>query len=105
MLRLLSAISVLVAIAFFGIISIPFSALAQSSCAPHADAIVRLAERYQETQVAIAVIDNGNLLEVTTTADGSTWSIIVTTPDGTSCLVTSGTDWQARNQASTDPEA
>jgi hypothetical protein len=105
MLRLLSAISLCVAIAFLGIISIPFGALAQPQCDTRDAVIAVLSEKYKENPVALGVTHNGGLIEILTNGDGSTWSIIVTTPQGMSCLVAAGSDWQEINQASTDPEA
>jgi hypothetical protein len=42
---------------------------------------------------------------VLTTGNGTTWSIIVTTPQGMSCLVAAGEGWKAMQQVAADPEA
>ena len=53
-----------------------------------------LAKKYSETVVAIGVANNGGLVEVLATGDGATWSIIITTPQGMSCLVAAGEGWR-----------
>ncbi len=55
-----------------------------------------LERRYQETPVALGITSGGGLVEVLTTDDGKTWTIIVTRPDGWACLVAAGDDWQRR---------
>ena len=47
----------------------------------------------------------GSLVEVLTDAKGGTWTIIVTSPEGMSCLVLSGEGWQAKLQIAQEPEA
>lgn len=71
-----------------------------------------LAKKYQEIPIAAGVTNTGGLVEVLTDRKGETWTIIVTTPQGMSCLVASGEGWrdmqleeleQDRNKL--DPEA
>lgn len=64
-----------------------------------------LAERYQEAPVAVGVTTGGGLVEVLTEPDGQTWTIIVTSPQGVSCLVLSGEGWRPLQQVAQDPEA
>ena len=71
----------------------PTSARGQA-CASRADVVERLAGKYREAPIAIAMEQNGNVIEVFVSANG-TWTIIVTTPGGTTCLVASGGHWQA----------
>ena len=55
-----------------------------------------------EKQAATAMTSAGTLLEVLTADDGSTWTIIVSRPDGLSCVVAAGQNWQDKlNQAGT----
>jgi hypothetical protein len=76
-------------------VAIPFSASAAPQCDLRERAVAHLLEKYKESPVALGVTHNGGLVEVLTTADGSTWSIIVTTPQGMSCLVAAGDGWRA----------
>ncbi len=73
----------------------PFSGLAQSQqCARRANVIGHLAKQYKEAPVAIGVTSTGSLVEVLSTGDGTTWTIILSNPNGTSCLIAAGEDWR-----------
>ncbi len=74
-------------------------AQAAPRCDTRGNVLQILSGKYQESPVAIGVTNNGGLVEVLTTADGGTWSIIVTTPRGWSCLVASGVGWKSIAQA------
>ena len=54
----------------------------------------RLSAKYSEGPVAVGVVTNGGVLEVLTTDTGSTWTIIVTMPNGLSCMLATGEGWQ-----------
>ncbi len=75
-------------------------------CGQRASVIGSLAEKYREAPVAVGVTSTGGIVEVLTTSDGATWSIIVSNPNGTSCLVAAGEGWRALrfNNAATDPQ-
>ena len=47
----------------------------------------------------------GGVVEILTSPDGNTWTIIVTTPQGMSCLVAAGEGWRAVEQDLVEPEA
>ena len=53
-----------------------------------------LAEKYQESPVAIGLANTGGLVEILATDDGATWTIIVTRPDGQACMVIAGEGWR-----------
>ncbi len=62
----------------------------------------QLESKYGEVPVAIGVAD-GQLIELLTAKDGITWTIILTSPKGLSCLVASGEGWQSLAPAPTGP--
>ncbi len=64
-------------------------------CDRRANIIGSLAEKYREAPVAIGVTSTGSIVEVLTTGDGTTWTIIVSNPNGTSCLIAAGEGWRA----------
>jgi hypothetical protein len=72
-----------------------FEAAAQSACSPRTDVVGHLAQKYGEAPVAIGVTNKGGLVEVLTTGDGNTWTIIVSMPNGTSCMVAAGEGWRS----------
>ena len=77
------------------------------ACGPHVEAVKQLAEKFHESSKSQAITSAGTLLEVFRTEDGSTWTIVVTTPQGVACVVAAGKDWSdARTAvAPTQPEA
>lgn len=80
------------------------SVQAQIVCVPRSDVLAHLAKKYHEAPVAIGVTSAGALVEVLTTGDGATWTIIVTGPNGLSCLVAAGEGWRTLSPTTADPE-
>jgi hypothetical protein len=74
------------------------------TCAPRDTALAHLAAKYGEAPVAVGVTSKGGLVEVLTTGDGGTWSIIVSMPNGTSCLVAEGEGWRNMGHVETGPQ-
>jgi len=70
--------------------------LAQVPCGKRDNIIKWLSANYKEVPIATGVSSKGSLIEVLSTYDGDTWTVIVTSPDGTSCLIASGQGWRAK---------
>ncbi len=68
---------------------------ARQQCDDRANVIGHLAAKYQEAPVAIGVTSAGGLVEVLSTGDGNTWTIIVSNPNGIACLLAAGEGWRA----------
>ncbi len=66
---------------------------AQLKCGDRTEALEHLATKYNEAPIAFGLTTTGSLLEVVTTPDGSTWTIIITLPNGATCLIAAGQDW------------
>lgn len=66
----------------------------QVKCAPRDAVLERLGTRYSEAPVGVGVTQQGALVEVLA-SDGGTWSIVISTPDGLSCLVAAGDGWRS----------
>ena len=77
-------------------LSVPASAN-PAACAVRADIVQKLDETYKEARQAIALTKQGGLLEIFVSEKG-TWSILVSTPGGKSCLVAVGENWQQQQQ-------
>ena len=60
-----------------------------------------LTKKYGEAPVAIGVTNKGGLVEVLTTGDGNTWTIIVSMPNGTACMVAAGEGWRTMKRDDT----
>ena len=79
-------------------------AVAQGLCDRREYVIDRLAENFRETPVAIGITTEGSLVEVLTDAQGESWTIIVTSSQGLSCLLLSGEGWKKLHQIALEPE-
>lgn len=92
-------------LAFAGALTIGgLHAAAQSPQCGARDAMFeRLSDKYGEQPVSIGVTATGSLLEVLASPEGS-WTIVVTVPNGPTCLVSSGDGWHnAPVQIAEDP--
>ena len=72
------------------------AAAQESACAPRETLVGQLAQKYSETPTAVGLSSDGSLVEVLTSDDGTTWTILISMPNGTSCLVASGESWTER---------
>jgi hypothetical protein len=68
---------------------------APMSCAERTDIIQKLDDAYAEKQQASALTSTGSVLEVYVSRSG-TWSMLVSKPDGTACVVAVGEAWEPR---------
>jgi hypothetical protein len=69
------------------------SASAQPLCGPRAEVVASLAgERWREAPIAGGVSRDGELIEIWAAAEGRTWSLLVSRPDGLACLLAVGQD-------------
>lgn len=65
-----------------------------AACAERGKALDHLARKYGEAAVARGLASNGGLVELLTAADGETWSLLITLPDGVTCLIAAGESWE-----------
>ncbi len=89
----------------FALIASTAMAQAQPQCNERDNVLALLAKKYKETPIAAGVTNTGGLVEVLTDIKSGTWTIIVTTPQGMSCLVAAGEVWRNMEQIALDPEA
>lgn len=66
----------------------------QPACTARNDVISHLASKYNEKPVALGLANNGGVIEVITSKGGDTWTIIITMPNGTSCMIAAGEHWE-----------
>jgi len=75
--------------------TIPVAAATESPpCAPRPELLKQLSKRFNEAPVALGLAKNGSVIEVLTSDDGETWTIMVSQPNGPSCLVAVGEGWE-----------
>lgn len=76
------------------LISTPANA-EQPPCTKRGNVVDHLGKKYSEAPVAMGLANNGGVLEVLSSPDGTSWTIMITMPNGISCLVAAGENWEA----------
>ena len=66
-----------------------------ANCAPRDTVAAFLGERFGEQRHAYGLAESGQAVEVFVSSSTGTWTIIVTSPDLTSCVVASGVEWES----------
>ncbi len=72
------------------------AAMAQVPCGQRDKVVESFAVNFKEAPIATGVSSNGRLIDVLSTQDGDTWTLIITSPDGNSCMIASGQGWRAK---------
>jgi hypothetical protein len=79
-------------------------AFAQSNCAARSQVVERLASHYGESRRSIGLGADNRVMEVFASTETGTWTIVVTHPNGLSCLVASGRAFETLSENG-DPKA
>lgn len=66
----------------------------QLLCNKRSEVMKNLSANYKEAPTALGMASSGGVLEVMTSKDGQTWTVLLTKPDGTSCMVAMGNSWE-----------
>ena len=100
--------TLLIGVALYGLAAAP-PAAAQASggtlCHDHGKLSQALLERYREQPVSIGLQTDGRLLQVYASSETGTWTILVTRPDGISCILAAGKHYEQRPLAPLPPTA
>jgi hypothetical protein len=72
----------------------PTFALAQANCADRQDLVDQLVSGYGEEFAGGGLQNARHIIEVWASDEEGTWTILMTTADGKSCVMASGTDWR-----------
>lgn len=67
-------------------------------CAQRTDLLGSLAREYSEAPRALGLANNGTVMELLSARDGRTWTLLMSRPDGTSCVVAAGEAWESLPQ-------
>ncbi len=82
-------------LAYIAIASITPASAQQMMCAERADLLGGLSTKYSEVPVAMGIANNGGVLEILAARAAGNWTIILTMPDGLSCVLASGENWES----------
>ena len=77
------------------------SASAQNICAKREEIIQKLWDKWQEVLTANGLANDNRLIEVFVSEKGS-WTIIISDPNGHSCVASAGRNWTLRKSESPD---
>ena len=83
-----------IAAALFVVTSSSPAAAQKELCIKRPKIIRHLAKKFSETPVAIGLSRSGGVIELLSSAKGGSWTIIITTPDGNSCMIAAGENWE-----------
>src|SRR5215475_2081503 len=70
----------------------------EHTCLPHDSADAKLRTEFGEKVLGRGISKDGTLLEIFMAQKDGTFTVIKTTPQGTSCVVDFGEGWQTLNQ-------
>lgn len=62
-------------------------------CGDRQQIVTRLQERYGETRQSMGLQQNNGVVEIFASLESGTWTILVTMPNGLTCLVAAGEAW------------
>ncbi len=69
-------------------------AAAQMVCGKRVDIIRQLGEKYGETRRAMGLADGRGVVELYASEETGSWTILITSPQGTACLMAAGQAFQ-----------
>jgi len=72
----------------------PAAAQNGAACGKREELMKHLENQFKETPVAMGLGQDGVVVEVLAASKGTTWTIMLTYPNGKSCLVAAGEEWR-----------
>lgn len=79
-------------------------AFANTACNDHAVITERLANSYGESRHAMGLGRNNTMIEVYSSEESGSWTILVTRPGGPTCMVAAGEAFQVLNEMLAEEE-
>ena len=71
------------------------AAAQQLACTDRSDVVKHLSSEYSEKPVAMGLANNGGVIEILSSKTGKSWTIILTMPNGISCMIAAGESWES----------
>ncbi len=81
------------------LLALTTAASAQQNCGPRAVVVEHLTENFGESRQTIGMGQDGQVVEVYASTETGSWTIIVTLPNGSSCLVAAGDAFEVLAEA------
>jgi hypothetical protein len=76
----------------------PAAADESMACGKRDEMLGHLSGKYQEEPVAMGLATNGSLVEILASDSGNSFTIVYTTPDGRTCMMAAGSNWEMVTQ-------
>ncbi len=70
------------------------AAAQQAPCTERPTVVDHLASEYSERPVAIGLASNGGVIEVLSSQKSGSWTLIITMPNGPTCMIAAGENWE-----------
>lgn len=77
-----------------GFVMVARAAEAAPQCGPREEVVKALASKFGETRRSVGMSGPDQMMELFAADESRTWTILVTLPDGRSCLVASGSNFE-----------
>ena len=81
--------------ALIGLAAATSAAAQQPLCTARSEVLSQLSSQYSETPVAMGIANNGGVLEILSSQKGTSWTIILTMPNGVTCMIAAGENWES----------
>ncbi|WP_412550272.1 hypothetical protein [Shimia sp. MIT910701] len=85
----------MIAAALAVLLACPVGAQNLRHCADRDLVVERLAQKYGETRQALGLGGQGAMMEIFASEASGSWTITITTPNGSTCLMATGQNYEA----------
>ncbi|MEM9204709.1 MAG: hypothetical protein AAGA88_00100 [Pseudomonadota bacterium] len=97
---------ILMGLGLTGLGTVTLSETAHASMCDSRDRVTKLLEsRYKEAPIAVGMVSDRGVMEVYVSSGSGTWSIVVTNPQGKTCIIAAGQNFEELEAKLFDPEA
>lgn len=96
-IRLFLTPLVVVTTALSTLLITPTPVLAGAVCGDRTSLLKQLSGNYKESPASMGLAANGSVVEVTK-SDTGTWTILLTSPNGVTCVMAAGESWENLKQ-------
>lgn len=76
----------------------PVDLQAQQRCAAREHVVNHLAQKYGERRQALGLGGQGAMMEIFASEASGSWTITITTPNGSTCLMATGQNYEALSE-------
>lgn len=69
------------------------------ACGKRAEIVAALQKRYGESAAGVGIAGENRVVELWSSAETGTWTLLMTRTDGVACMMASGEDWTTEKEA------